>query len=182
MNNVLRLVYWMLAFIFGITGVIALVSDFRNSSVLVTALPELLLAFGFGYAALKKEKKLGIAQGVGASYPTNGVANLNGFICNQCGTSYSPSEVTEVGGRSTSIFILLLFFAIVPGLLYWALKSPKKQRVCNGCGAKDSLVPLQSPMGKNYSMNGMVPKLRNSCVNYQLAIYLLPIWDEKYGN
>lgn len=39
-------------------------------------------------------------------------------ICSNCGLINSRVQKTE-GGRSFILFIILLFFMIVPGLLYW---------------------------------------------------------------
>ena len=74
--------------------------------------------------------------------------NQNQTICGNCGSMNSKGTKTE-GGRSVILFLILLCFMIVPGLLYWGFASKqKKSTVCTACGADNQLFPLSSPKGK----------------------------------
>lgn len=145
MDSSLKAVYWGLAGIFGLIGLTSLIEGFSNHAEWFGALLMIAFAAGFGYAAKRKEKSMGI----GSSNTSSGApAKPTGFICRECGTINRSAGTEEEGGRSVVVFILLLCLAIIPGLLYWGIKSKaKKHRVCSGCGAKDSLVPLESPVG-----------------------------------
>lgn len=69
-------------------------------------------------------------------------------ICSNCGSINSRVQKTE-GGRSFILFIILLFFMIVPGLLYWGFaKKTWKYSVCKGCGGENQFFNLKTPKGK----------------------------------
>lgn len=71
-----------------------------------------------------------------------------GIICGKCGSLNSMKKQKE-GGRSVILFLILLFCAIVPGLLYWGFaKKTKIRNVCYGCGAENQFYNLNTPKGK----------------------------------
>ena len=69
-------------------------------------------------------------------------------ICENCG-SLDTVGVRKEGGRSIVLFLILLCFFLLPGLLYWGFA--KKQRnfvVCKKCNAENTFVFINTPKGK----------------------------------
>lgn len=72
----------------------------------------------------------------------------NGFICRECG-HFGKAVKDEEGGRSVILFIILLCFMIIPGLLYWGFKSKAKSFVvCPGCNGRNTMVSTATPVGR----------------------------------
>ena len=66
-------------------------------------------------------------------------------VCTQCGAAGPENRQGSVNGLAA--LVLLLFF-IVPGVLYIILASAMKKTVCITCGAKNTMVPRDSPIGR----------------------------------
>jgi len=66
------------------------------------------------------------------------------MLCTQCGTVAVSRPVTPGSGWIT--FILLWFF-IVPGLIYWIWRHSSTYEVCSHCGSKN-LVPTTTPFAQ----------------------------------
>lgn len=65
-------------------------------------------------------------------------------ICRKCGYQGKPKIIT-----SGSLFIeLILWMTIIFGLLYTAWRKNNQYEVCRHCGARDALLPIDSPLGK----------------------------------
>jgi hypothetical protein len=75
--------------------------------------------------------------------PTAEPRNLG--ICTQCGTVGTPKTTTP--GHFLVELILWLCF-LLPGLIYSVWRLSARCPTCRTCGAIRSLVPLQSPRGR----------------------------------
>lgn len=81
-----------------------------------------------------------------AAKPARPVAEpRNLSICTQCGTVGKPKTTTP--GSFFMELILWLCF-LVPGLIYSVWRLSARRPTCRTCGAIRSLVPLQSPRGR----------------------------------
>ena len=75
--------------------------------------------------------------------PTAKPRNLG--ICTQCGAVGKPKTTTP--GHFLVELILWLCF-LLPGLIYSVWRLSARRPTCRTCGAIRSLVPLQSPRGR----------------------------------
>jgi hypothetical protein len=66
------------------------------------------------------------------------------MICQRCGTIARPKDRTK-GSAALEVFLWLCF--LLPGLIYTAMRSISKAKVCPAC-ASTELVPLDSPVGR----------------------------------
>jgi hypothetical protein len=66
-------------------------------------------------------------------------------VCKNCGNRVRPIVSTKLNG---CFLIVLLFFFIIPGLLYWVWAGTQKILTCPKCKGQNTLVPLESPEGK----------------------------------
>lgn len=66
-------------------------------------------------------------------------------ICTQCGTLGKPKTVTR---GSIVIEIALWLCLLVPGLIYSIWRLSTRGPTCRACGAANSLVPPDSPRGR----------------------------------
>lgn len=65
-------------------------------------------------------------------------------VCPQCGTA-ARARVRHRG--STLVLVVLLFFLIVPGVVYLAYMLTGSYQTCRGCGAR-GVVRQDSPVGR----------------------------------
>jgi hypothetical protein len=66
-------------------------------------------------------------------------------ICGQCG--HYGYQQTKVKGSFLIEVVLWLCF-ILPGLIYSIWRAGARVQVCPSCGAENSMVPPESPVGK----------------------------------
>jgi len=75
-------------------------------------------------------------------------------VCKNCGNQVRPIVSSRVNG---CFLIVLLFFLIIPGLLYWVWAGTQKVLTCPQCKAQNTLVPLDSPEGRRLVEPGATP-------------------------
>lgn len=66
------------------------------------------------------------------------------FVCSRCG-SVTPGVQDAPG--SILLGVVLVFLAMIPGILFFIWRSAKTETVCTECGSSE-LVPTDSPRGK----------------------------------
>ena len=67
------------------------------------------------------------------------------WVCDQCGHIDIPISRRKGSGWITFI---LLFWGIVPGLIYWFWRNSNRYNCCTACESRD-LYPIQSPRGQS---------------------------------
>lgn len=70
-------------------------------------------------------------------------------ICKDCGAVGDPKQVTK---GSFFIEIVLWCFFLVPGLIYSIWRLSSRHEACKTCDSK-AIVPLSSPLGKNWRLS-----------------------------
>lgn len=63
-------------------------------------------------------------------------------LCRNCGNQVRPSVSSKVNG---CFLIVLLFFFLVPGILYLVWAGTQRIYSCPKCGLQDTLIPLGAP-------------------------------------
>ncbi len=63
-------------------------------------------------------------------------------LCKNCGNVVRPHVSSKVNG---CFLIVLLFFFVIPGILYWVWAGSQTVYSCPECKAQNCLVPLDSP-------------------------------------
>jgi len=144
MNNV----FWVIGSICGLATVINASDAFKGVHV-----PHTLIAFAISIVCFFLLYKRGQFKTVQMSVPAQAVVEKfeqeipTGFICSRCFSMNSDKRQKE-GGRSSVLFLALLWFTIIGGILYLVLKPPAKNfKKCTSCGAVDSMMSLGSPLG-----------------------------------
>jgi ribosomal protein L40E len=99
----------------------------------VQILPLLLVLFLIGFLLYR------IGQGTLADSSMD-----EEMVCRRCESVGHPD--TELPGN-TAFGCALLFFFIVPGILYAIWRRTNEKKVCRSCGSED-LVPTHSPAGE----------------------------------
>jgi predicted RNA-binding Zn-ribbon protein involved in translation (DUF1610 family) len=69
------------------------------------------------------------------------------YVCTQCGFVGLPNW--KVPG-STAITFILLWFFIIPAVIYSIWRNSNRFPACPQCGAPRSMIPSDSQMGKQY--------------------------------
>ena len=72
------------------------------------------------------------------------------MVCQRCGTIARPKNRTS-GSAALEVFLWLCF--LLPGLIYTAMRSISKAKVCPAC-ASTELVSLDSPVGRELAAKG----------------------------
>lgn len=100
----------------------------------------LLIVLG-GFLALtwylRARSQHGVAAGASRAY-----------VCTQCGFLGLPSW--KVPG-STAITLILVWFAVVPAIIYSIWRNSNRFPACPQCGAPRSMIPSDSEMGRRYT-------------------------------
>lgn len=65
-------------------------------------------------------------------------------VCSQCGYIGAPKRGSDF---SFLVFLILILFFILPGLIYWAV-TRGRYAVCAACRARNTMLPLDSPRGR----------------------------------
>jgi len=63
-------------------------------------------------------------------------------LCKNCGNQVRPVVSSKLNG---CFLIVLLFFFIIPGVLYFFWAGTQKVMTCPKCKAQNAMVPLNSP-------------------------------------
>jgi len=83
------------------------------------------------------------------------------MLCTQCGATTFPKRVTPGSGWIT--FVLLWFF-IVPGLVYWIWRHTSSYEACSQCGSRN-VIPPTTPVAQE--MIGTRPSVAASLAQSQ---------------
>ena len=78
-----------------------------------------------------------------ATRDSRAMAGAAKMICRNCGVVSHGKMASRSNGW---IFLILLFFMVIPAIIY-ALATSKKFKVCPSCGSPD-IVPVTSPVGR----------------------------------
>jgi len=69
-----------------------------------------------------------------------------GFVCTACG--YQTVRADRVMPGNGWLTATLLFFFVVPGIVYWVWRHTSKEDRCPLCG-RASVIPAESPIGRS---------------------------------
>ena len=78
-------------------------------------------------------------------------------LCKNCGNEVRPRVTSKLNG---CFFIVLLFFFVIPGILYLVWAGTQRVYTCPKCNAQNTLVPLTSPEGRKSRSVGLPASTR----------------------
>lgn len=68
----------------------------------------------------------------------------NGWICANCGSMGYPKDVHD---GNNCLGCILLFFFLLPGLIYFIWDHTTKRKTCDSCGSSD-MIKIATPRGR----------------------------------